>query len=272
MLIAQLTDTHIKKEGHWAYNKVDTLGLLKAAIKHLNELSGRPDVVLVTGDLVDMGTEDEYRLIRTQLDQLKMPWLAIPGNHDDRAAMQACFCDQAWMPVNSDFIQYAVDDYPLRLVGLDSIIPGSGGGEFCQERCDWLDNILAEEANKDTLLFIHHPPYKTGIAFMDGIRLKDDEGLASVIKRHSQVKMLLCGHVHRAVQSIWNGIPAVIGPSPAHAVTLDTDKNADSSFILEPPAIQLIRYSEGQLTTHLSYIGAFSGPWPFCHPDGSLID
>ena len=272
MLIAQLTDTHIKKEGRLAYGKVDTLRCLTAAIDHINTLSDTPDVVLISGDLVDTGTEDEYTLIRSHLNNLKMPWLAIPGNHDNRDAMRSCFSDKTWMPAENDFIQYAVDDYPLRLVGLDSIIPGAGGGAFCAQRCEWLDKTLAKAPYKDTLLFIHHPPYKTGIHFMDGIRISDNKGLAKTIQRHPQVKMMLCGHVHRAVQSMWDGIPVVIGPSPAHAVTLDMDENADSSFILEPQAIQLIRYEDGELVTHLSYIGQFNGPWPFCHPDGSMID
>ncbi|WP_461538199.1 phosphodiesterase [Spongorhabdus nitratireducens] len=272
MLIAQLTDTHIKPDGRPAYGRVDTLSCLKASINHINTLQPAPDVVLVSGDLVDLGTAEEYTLIRSLLDELQMPWMAVPGNHDNREEMQSSFGDCDWMPESAPFIQYAIDDYPLRLIGLDSLKPNSGGGQICSERCDWLDQTLAQQPDKDTLLFIHHPPFNTGIRHMDQIGLEGSDHLAEVVQRHPQVKMLLCGHVHRSVQTIWKGIHVVIAQSPAHAVTLDISADAESSFVMEPPAVQLIRYENNELVTHLSFVGEFSGPWPFCHPDGSLIN
>src|ERR687891_182941 len=105
MLIAQITDTHIKPEGLLAYRRFDTAAFLARAVDHILHLDPRPDVVLATGDLVDAGTAAEYARLRHLLAPLAMPVYLIPGNHDERDALRAAFADRAWMP-REGFIQY----------------------------------------------------------------------------------------------------------------------------------------------------------------------
>ena len=93
MLIAQITDTHIKPEGSLADSHVDTSAFLARAVDHILHLDPRPDVVLGTGDLVDGGTSAEYARLRHLLSPLPMPVYLIPGNHDDREALRQVFAD-----------------------------------------------------------------------------------------------------------------------------------------------------------------------------------
>jgi 3',5'-cyclic AMP phosphodiesterase CpdA len=257
VLIAQITDMHIKPEGALAYRRVDTAGFLARAVDHILHLDPRPDVVLATGDLVDRGTAEEYQRLRHLLAPLPMPVYLIPGNHDDREAMRREFADQSYMP-RDGFIQYVIDDGPVRLIALDTLLPGSGGGIMDAERIAWLDARLAEARTKPTLIFMHHPPFKTGIAYMDTIGLDGADALAEVVRRHSHVERVACGHVHRSIQSRWAGTVASTAPSTAHQVVLDVREDADLGFTLEPPGYALHLWREGLgLVSHVAIVGDY---------------
>jgi 3',5'-cyclic AMP phosphodiesterase CpdA len=272
MLIAQLTDTHIKPAGRLAYRRVDTEACLRRAVAQVASLKPRPDVVLLTGDLVDAGRPEEYALLRSILEDLPKPYYLIPGNHDERRALAAAFRDHAYLPQDGEFLHYAVDDHPVRLIGLDTIIPGEPGGAMCETRTAWLAAQLAKAPDRPTILFMHHPPFKTGIEHMDAMRLADEDRLAAVVRRHPQVIRVLCGHVHRAIQAPFAGTTASIAPSTAHQVALDLRPQGPSAFMLEPPGFQLHLYDEQSgLVTHTAAVGAFDGPYPF-FDEGALID
>jgi 3',5'-cyclic AMP phosphodiesterase CpdA len=257
VLIAQITDMHIKPEGALAYKRVDTAGFLARAVDHILHLDPRPDVVLATGDLVDRGTAEEYQRLRHLLVPLPMPVYLIPGNHDDREAMRREFADHLYMP-RDGFIQYVVDDGPVRLIALDTLIPGKGGGRVDAERIAWLDARLAEAPTKPTLLFMHHPPFMTGIAYMDAIGLDGADNLAQVVRRHVQVERVACGHLHRSIQSRWAGTVASTAPSTAHQVVLDVREDADLGFTLEPPSYALHLWREGLgLVSHVAIVGDY---------------
>lgn len=272
MLIAQITDTHIKPRGRLAYRKVDTAAYLERAVAALNALDPAPDVVLLTGDLVDAGTDREYGLLLELLRPLRAPLLPIPGNHDERDAFRRTFPDIAKRCGEGPFLQYVIGDWPVRLIGLDTVLPGSGGGELCAERLSWLDARLAEDPGRPTVLFQHHPPFVTGIGHMDEIGLAGAAEEAAVVRRHPQVERVLCGHLHRAIQVLWAGTLASTAPSPAHQVALDLRAEAPSAFVMEPPAFQLHRWTAADgLVSHLAYVDRFDGPYPFFE-DGALID
>src|SRR6476660_803500 len=98
MLIAQLSDLHVRPEGVLYQGVVDSNAMLATAIAHVNALDPGPDLVLLSGDLVDHGTSDEYAMLARLLAALKVPVLAIPGNHDERAALPRTFAGQSWLP------------------------------------------------------------------------------------------------------------------------------------------------------------------------------
>jgi 3',5'-cyclic AMP phosphodiesterase CpdA len=266
MLIAQISDMHIRPPGQLAYGRVDTAGLLARAVQHLLGLVPRPDVVLATGDLVDAGAPEEYRHLRELLAPLPMPVYLIPGNHDERRAMVHAFADHAYLP-RDGFLQYALDEYPLRLIGLDTLVPGKTGGEMCEERCAWLAATLARAPGRPTVLFMHHAPFLTGIEHMDTYGLDGIERMAEVVKRHPQIDRIVCGHLHRPIQVRWCGTVVMTAPSTAHQVVLDLRQQAALAFAMEPPAVLLHMWREGVgLVTHTSFVGDYPGPYPFREP------
>ncbi len=272
MLIAQISDTHIKAAGKLAYRRVDTAQKLQRCIEQLRQLDPAPDLVVITGDLVDLGHPDEYRRLRQLLAPLSQPIVAIPGNHDERDAMRAAFSGDGYLPA-SGFLQFAIDDaYPLRIIGLDTLIPGQGCGALCAKRLAWLETTLARRPSRPTLILMHHPPFATGIGHMDALGLSGADDFERLVARHGQVEAILCGHLHRPIQTTVGQRRAMAAPSPAHQVTLDLRPSAPSRFSLEPPGYFLHRWDGRRLVTHHALIDAYEGPYPFFDADGRLID
>lgn len=270
MLIAQITDFHIKLPGRLAYRVVDTSACLQRCVEQLVNADPAPDVVLATGDLTDFGRPDEYRHLRELLAPLRMPVYCIPGNHDEREAFKAAFSDCSWLPAG-EFVHYVVEGHPLRLIALDTVVPMRSGGTLCERRLAWLDARLAEAPHRPTLVFMHHPPFETGIAHMDAIGLDHAEAFGRVVTRHRQIVKIVCGHLHRAIDTLWCGVSASTCPSPAHQVALDLRPDGPSAFVMEPPGFQFHRWNGSHLVTHTAFIGRFDGPYPF-FDGGELID
>lgn len=271
MLIAQVTDPHIKEEGRLAYRRVDTAANLARCVDHLMRLKQRPDLVLMTGDLTDFGRAQEYSLLRRLIAPLDMPVYVIPGNHDQRDNLRAAFGDHDYLPRTGD-LRYVIEDDGLRMIGLDTTIPGKPGGEMNAERLAWLDRRLAERPRCPTLLFMHHPPILTGIRHMDVQNCDNAAALGELLLTHRQVFRILCGHVHRPIQAQWYGVTVSIAPSASHYVALDLSEDSHRDFYLEPPTVHLHRWADGALVTHLSFVGEFEGPYPFFDEHGNLID
>jgi 3',5'-cyclic AMP phosphodiesterase CpdA len=271
-LIAQISDLHIKARGELSYRVVDTARHLRECIAHIKALKQQPDFVVATGDLTDFGRPEEYALLREILGDLALPLYMIPGNHDERANLRAAFPEHNYLRQGGDFIQYAIEQWPLRIVALDTVIPGESGGTLCETRLGWLAATLRARPDVPTMILMHHPPFRTLIGHMDDIGLANAAALKNVLADHAQVLAVLCGHLHRPIETVWNGILMATAPSPAHQVTLDLAPDAASCFTMEPPAYRLHAWSpEDGWLTHTAYVGKFDGPYPF-YEEGGLID
>ncbi|ALL65716.1 3',5'-cyclic-nucleotide phosphodiesterase [Paraburkholderia caribensis MBA4] len=275
MLIAQISDLHIKRPGALAYRRVDTAAYLSRCVERLNALVPAPDAIIITGDLVDQGEPEQYEHLKSLLAPLKTPYYLLVGNHDDRAALRATFIDRKELHTDSEFIQYTVDIGPLHLIALDSMVPGQSAGLLCDARLAWLEAQLQTAHDKPVIVALHHPPFVSGIGHMDALRLEPASAnkLAALIARHPNVERIICGHVHRPMFVRFGGTIASAVPAPAHQVALDLRDDAPSAFMMEPPAFALHRYdSVNGLITHHAYVDAADGPYPFYEPEGSLID
>jgi Icc protein len=263
VLIAQITDLHARPEGWLCNHVVDTNAMLDRAIAAIGAFRPLPDVVIATGDLVDSGRVDEYRVLRRALDKLGMPVYLIPGNHDGREALREVFPDHAYLPAKGR-LSYVVDDHAVRLVALDTQIPGRTEGEIGVEQLAWLEARLADAPARPTIVFMHHPPFPTGIGHMDRINCIDGAAMAAIVARHPQIERVLCGHHHRPIQIRWAGTIGSVAPSTAHQVTLDLTPDAPATFDLEPPAFHLHSWvPDAGIITHQAYVGQFAGPYPF---------
>lgn len=274
MLIVQLTDLHIKAARKTAYaGKVDTYGALINAVEQINNMQPQPDLVLITGDLGDFGRLAEYQTAREALDQLAMPFYVVPGNHDDRQALREGFSDHHYLNNQMDHLSYVVDDYSLRLIGLDSTVPGQPFGQLDTQRCQWLDKVLSESEKKRTLIFMHHPPVAVGITHMDVQCLQETQHFREILLKHPQVEWVVCGHLHRPVEFVWATKLFLVGSAHNHAVSLDLRVNAPSSFTLEPAMLRVLYFQPDtqMLVSHQMHIAQCDGPHPF-FKDGKLID
>ncbi len=232
MLVAQISDTHIlvpESDHPAAELRADCLRRTVVDINRQN-----PDAVIFTGDTVQHGQPEEYARLRDLLAPLEKPLYLVPGNRDDKKELSAAFSDQAYMRATGEFLQYTVEDYDIRLVGIDSTLEAERKGRFCEERQAWLDATLSEQPDRATLLFIHHPPFDVGDHYVGGYRQPDEA-------RAPQVTGLLCGHVHWPVEREWAGTEARIMPS----IAVDVRKGIDEAEARERP-IYLLHQLSGE--------------------------
>jgi 3',5'-cyclic AMP phosphodiesterase CpdA len=262
MLIAQISDLHVTHPGRLCSGTVDTAAHLRAAVARILALPQRPDAVLATGDLVDCAEPGEYRELRPLLAPPPMPVYLIPGNHDSRDELLRAFPDHRYLPRDGGFLHYTVEDYVVRLVGLDTLVPGAGGGELCAARLLWLDRTLAAAPDRPTLIFMHHPPFRTGIERMDAIGLRGAAAMAAIVARNPQVQLITAGHLHRPIQRRVGGTVAATCPSTAHQLSLDFGRDAPVTCTGEPSAFQLHLWDGEGLVTHTVPVERFGAPFP----------
>jgi 3',5'-cyclic AMP phosphodiesterase CpdA len=275
MILGQISDLHIKTDGKRSYGVVDTAESLRRCVAQINGLKQKPDALVITGDLVDFGKPSEYAFLRRLLAPLAMPYYLLPGNHDERNALREAFPEHSYLRQGGERIEYTIDDHPIRIVALDTVIPRASNGALGAGSLGWLDEVLAAQPDRATVIVMHHPPFATGIGHMDDIGLARDDvqALEAVVRRHPQVERVLCGHLHRSIQRRFGGTLASTCLGVSHQVQLDLDVRAPSCFVMEPPGFQLHWWDEAgrSLVSHTAFIGEFEGPYPFYDGDG-LID
>ena len=263
MLIAQLSDPHLRTSGVLYKGIADSAAMFRAAIRQVVELRPRPDLVVLTGDLVDEGTAAEYALAMDLLAALDLPFVAIPGNHDEREGFRQAFASRAWLPAEGPIHVVAGDHGPVRVLGLDVTVPGEHHGMVDDAAVAWLTDALAAEPERPTLLLLHQPPILSGIPYLDDYRCFGEERLAEVVARFPAIVRIACGHVHRFMLTDFAGRSLCTAPSTATAIALRLDPDAKPASYLEPPGFLLHRWSEAGLVTHLVPIGSFPGPYDF---------
>jgi len=261
MLIAQISDFHIRPAGQMAYAGLDTNAMARRAVATVAALDPAPDCVLVTGDLADCGRAEEYELVAEILSALPMPVFVIPGNHDRRETMRDVLAPAyPYLRQAGDFLHYAIDDFPVRLIGLDTVLPGEDGGAICAARAAWFGARIAEGDGRPTLVFMHHPPFKVGVAGMDIMMCQVDESFTALVRDHAEIERVTCGHYHRPIVTRWAGTVGMVAPGVAHQVALDLRPGQPNRFIMEPPGFALHSWSpETGLISHMAPIGDF-GP------------
>ncbi|MBT3371815.1 MAG: phosphodiesterase [Rhodospirillaceae bacterium] len=254
---AQISDCHISEPHGMADRMYQTARHLRRAVAHLNGLAQPPDFVLCTGDLVDSGGSGEYAILADLLGQLAAPFYLLPGNHDDRDAMRLAFPEHGYLAGPEGFMQYTIEDWPLRLIALDTLVPGQSGGQLCEIRLKWLDEKLSEQPDRPTVLFMHHPPFRAGLVKMDKVGLEDRTGLADLVRRHGQVEAILAGHLHRFITRRFAGTVAMTAPGTAHQIALEPGPEERLSLTMEPPGCLLHLWLGGEdgLVSHVSYTG-----------------
>jgi 3',5'-cyclic AMP phosphodiesterase CpdA len=259
VLIAHLTDTHVLAAGAVDGERhVDNNGRLAQAVATIGAETPPMRAVLATGDLTNDGQTAEYEELGRLLAPLSIPVLPIPGNHDDRDRVRATFPDVPWVDAAHASWVTTVDH--VRIVGLDSVRPGEPGAEFDTDRERWLRGVLGEPHDRPTVLAVHHPPFTTGIAWMDASGFVGLDRLEATLRDHP-VDRVVCGHLHRPIASTIAGIPVQVGLSTVQHVELGLAADAPIELILDPVGYQILRIDGAAIVTHTRYID--TGQLPF---------
>ncbi len=243
-LLAQLSDPHIGAV--WAGG--NPVARLAAAVETVLSMPVQPDAVLVSGDLSDNATDAEYEQVRELLAPLRAPLYVLPGNHDDRAVLRRQF----GVPGDGgEPVQYSADLGPVRLVVVDTTLPGEVPGALDAERLAWLDAELAAAPGAPTLVAMHHPAFATGVPAWDAFNLpvSDRAAFAEVVGGYPHVRRVVAGHVHRTIAGEVGGRAALTIPSTyvqSRLTFKDEIEEAD-----EPAGFALHAVVDGEVVSHV---------------------
>ncbi|WP_340587479.1 metallophosphoesterase [Erythrobacter alti] len=270
MLIAQMTDIHIGFEPDARPEELNRQRF-RATLDRLLSQPNTPDMLLLTGDITDRGDRESFEKTAELLAACPFPVKALVGNHDTREELLLAFPDT--QTDEHGFIQSAFVQDGLLVVLLDTFEPGRHGGAFCEKRRDWLASVLDAHAGTPAVIFLHHPPVVSGIAWMDPD--PSEEWIANLADaldgRADQVLAIHCGHLHRQLSARFCGIPLSVTPSVAPLVSMDlraiSSEKPDSRALIttEPPTYALHRWDGTTLASHYERVGdwdvlAYFGP------------
>jgi 3',5'-cyclic AMP phosphodiesterase CpdA len=252
--LVQITDTHVVERGKLLYGQADTARHLAETVSEINAMRPQPDGVLITGDLVERPGPATYSHFRDLIEPLKMPVYLMPGNHDDPEIMWDYFRDTPMFPCKPPHFQYAIDDFPFRVLMLNSHFDNSELPFFGPRRLKWLEDALVE-SDKAVLIAIHHPPMKTGVGFIDMVGEQWFQDFGGILKAHPQVMKVICGHGHIDLSGRLGNIPVQMVGSTAHQLIAGRVSDVAPAFenVRVPPMLH--HYLDGDLVS-----GYY--PWP----------
>jgi 3',5'-cyclic-AMP phosphodiesterase len=211
LIIAQISDTHLTLDASDAERRMRDFA---STIADISALDPAPDVIVHTGDIVHNGRRDEYAQAVAILKTARVPVYVLPGNKDDRANLRSAFSAAGYFAPDHAFIDYAIEDYPVRLIALDTLSPGNGRGEFRREQVERLIESIDAEPNKPIAIFTHHPPFEVTVG-PDRLHFEDTASMARLcetLQRSARIVGVFSGHVHRAAAGQVGRIPASVVP------------------------------------------------------------
>lgn len=253
--LLHISDLHAVARGQLVSGRLDTGHLLHEAITTLcarMDAIGPVDAVLVTGDISDDGSAESYAIAQRELERLGERLLVIPGNHDCRETLRLAFSDLPEIAPRG-LIDWVSDIGDTRIVGLDTLIEGQGGGTLRDESRALLSEALTGAGGLQVVVALHHPPLRTGIRFMDAIGLANPDALRDVLDRHGAPVRVLAGHVHGVYHGLLGRHPVVTAPACCSAFAFDRRADAPAGFMTGPTGCGLIDMAPGGVWTELPF-------------------
>ncbi|AWV48531.1 hypothetical protein JK2ML_2210 [Mycobacterium leprae Kyoto-2] len=218
-VLLHISDTHLISDGS-LYGAVDADSRLGELLEQLKHSQLRPDAIIFTGDLADRGEPEAYRKLRclvesfaTELDA-ELFW--VMGNHDNRVALRTLLLDEAPSMAPLDGVR-RVDG--LRVITLDTSVPGRHYGEISASQLDWLADELTTSAPDGTILALHHPPIPSVLDMAVTVELRDQASLGRVLKG-SDIRAILAGHLHYSTNATFVGIPVSVASATCYTQDL----------------------------------------------------
>ncbi|MFW6692773.1 metallophosphoesterase [Streptomyces sp. MAR4 CNX-425] len=242
-VIAHLSDIHIDDER--------SVQRTRAVTAYLEDLPYDLDLVLVTGDIADHGTPEEYATARGLLAS-RHPVLVCPGNHDDRAAFRRGLLAE---PGSEGPVDQVYRGAGFTVVACDSSVPGKPEGWLGDGTLAWLEEQVAGAPEGDAVLVaFHHPPVALHVPYVDGIRQFGEGRLAELAGRQPRLTAFLAGHAHTAAATTFAGRPLLVGPGVVNTIRLPWERHThadDHARLDQPPGVAFhVLHEDHRLTTH----------------------
>ncbi|WP_192457604.1 phosphodiesterase [Musicola keenii] len=261
MLLAHISDTHFRSSGQKLYGFIDINAGNADVVSQLNALSEQPDAVVISGDIVNCGQPAEYRVARQTLGNLKYPLYIIPGNHDDKTHfleyLQPLCPQLGHDPQN---MRYAVDDFAMRLLFIDSSKVGTSKGWLTEETLAWLEAELTAGGDKPTAVFMHHPPMALGSAQMDRIACENGHRLLELVERFPSLVRIFCGHNHCLIVTQYRQAIIATVPGTVHQVPY-YHEDTRPYYDMSPPSCLMHRLVGHHLVSYQHALSHYAGPW-----------
>ncbi len=246
MKFIHITDPHLVPPGEqlWGLN---TFERLEACLDDIARFHVDAEFCFISGDLTDRGEPAAYEGLRDRLEQFPIKTHLMLGNHDERSAYFGVFADAR--DDGNGFAQHAFNTTQGRFILMDTFgEPGNSEGWYCPARMEWLRGELAS-APGDIYIVMHHPPMDIGLPYMDRIKLREHAEFADLVSRHTGVRHIFFGHVHRMVFGQWNGIGYSALPGLSHQVPL-VKGSVDHNYSDEPPMYAVVTVDDSQITVN----------------------
>jgi len=219
--VLHLSDTHFLAGESKLYNTLDSEVKLKKLFSELEASGSRPEALIFTGDLADKGEPDAYRSLRAIVEpaaeRLGAQVVWVMGNHDDRSTFATTMLDE---PASEAPIDRVIDINGLRVITLDSTVPGHHYGHISDAQLLWLQNVLATPAPHGTILAMHHPPVPSMLDLAVSVELRAQKDLAAVI-RGSDIRSIIAGHLHYSTTATFAGIPVSVASATCYTQDLN---------------------------------------------------
>lgn len=216
--LVHISDTHLLAGGARLHDRFAVEDNLRRALRRVEQTGISPDALVFTGDLTDLGEPDAYARLRSIVEpfaaQLEAPIAWVAGNHDERPQMRRDLLDEE---PSEKPIHHTWDLDGLRLIALDSTVPGWHHGDLDEAQLEWLAAELAEPAPLGTILALHHPPLPSHVPMFDILELRGQDRFAEVIEG-SDVRAVLAGHLHYSMHGTFAGIPVSVAAATCYTM------------------------------------------------------
>lgn len=260
-VIVHVSDPHFLAGGARLGGRYDVERNFARTLDAVRAVDPHPSAIVVTGDLADLGEPDAYRRLRAAVEpvaaELDTPVVWVAGNHDERPALREGLLGLA---PSEEPVTGVWDLDGLRLVALDTSVPGWHHGDLGRDQLDWLATVLAEPAPHGTLLAMHHPPLPSHLPLFDILELRHQDELAEVV-RGSDVRGILAGHLHYSAHGMFAGVPVSVASATCYTMNVALPAS-DVNGMDAAQAFQLVHVHPDTIThTVVPVTGAETGDY-----------
>ncbi|AZS47477.1 phosphodiesterase [Microbacterium oxydans] len=219
-VLIHVSDPHFLAGGVRLGGRYDVEENFARTLEAIRAVHPHPTAIVVTGDLADLGEPDAYRRLRAAVEpvaeELRAPVIWVAGNHDERPALREGLLD---LTPTEEPVTGVWNLDGLRLIALDTSVPGWHHGDLDDGQLAWLAEVLAEPAPHGTLLTMHHPPIPSHLPLFDILELRHQDELADIV-RGSDVRGILAGHLHYSSHGLFAGVPVSVASATCYTMNV----------------------------------------------------